>query len=84
MSTPISAIRVSAVLRLMPGMVPRSSTFSEKGAHSPARPRRSTRYRLINLPDGTVGVVDLYHEALTTLILQPDVCVAKCHVRLGA
>jgi hypothetical protein len=40
MSTPISAIRVSAVLRLTPGMVSRSSTFSEKGAHSPARSRR--------------------------------------------
>ena len=32
MSTPIYAIRVSAALRLTPGMVSRSSTSSEKGA----------------------------------------------------
>jgi len=32
MSVPISAIRVSAVLRSTLGMVSRSSTFSEKGA----------------------------------------------------
>jgi hypothetical protein len=36
MSTLISAIRTSAVLRSTPGMVRRSSTCSEKGAHSPA------------------------------------------------
>jgi hypothetical protein len=62
---PISAIRTSAVLRSTPGMVSRSSTSSEKGAHSPTLSRGSTQ------SDGLVKVVDVSqhpadHEAMVS------------------
>jgi hypothetical protein len=50
---PISAIRTSTGLRSTRGMVSRSSTSPEKGAHSPTLSRGSTQ------SDGLVTVVDV-------------------------
>ena len=53
MSVPISAIRVSAVLRSTPGMVARSSTFSEKGAITRSISTLTARFTVVELEDNS-------------------------------